>query len=341
MKKEQLSTLGLDLGAHSAKAVLMDFVNKEPVLKGVKQFPISKEGKIFAQAKLITELKDRLGKWGQSAINVNMAISGKDVIVRFLEMPKMSVGELKAGLQYEADRYLPYQLSDAYFDTQILLDSLEGDENKMWVVLVAVKKIILEELYKLMQEIGFAPSCVEVVPTALFNALQAFGNAEDKEKDIFLLEMGAFSSIVNIMGKGVPYLTRDVDFGGEMLTRSLMKEKNLTYEKAQEEKTSPNVKWEGEWLKQIQPLVKAIKTSSMYFEGKADRAVEKILISGGMAKMSGLTDMLSTELNIPANIFSPAAQIKKELPEEESKQFEMNDSVFTCALGLAYRGVEM
>lgn len=338
MKKDSHLAIGLDLGTHSAKAALMDFTQKEPLLKGVKHFLISREGRPLSEGEIVRRFKENLENWFQSAGNMNLALSSKDVIVRYIEMPKMSADELKSSLQYEADRYLPFQLSDAYFDTQIIQNTLESDPTKMWIILVAIRKKLLEERLKLLEDAGCYPTCVDVLPVSLLNVFESLGESEDQKKDVLLAEIGATSSNINIIAQGIPFLSREVNFGGDNVTRALMKEKSLTYTQADEEKMKGEIHFEGEYLRLIQPLVKAIKTSFLYFEGKSERNVEKLFLCGGASALKGFADQLSKELNMSVSLFSPLKHLKKELSSEEDKMFERNEATFVGALGLAIRG---
>jgi len=338
MKKDTLLSLGLDLGGHCAKAVLLKLSGKEPLLKGVKKFSVSIEGKTLPPEALIEQIKLNLKDWCEVAGKINVQVSGKDVIVRYLEMPKMTSTELKSSLKYEAIRYLPFKLSDASFYTQILLDSLPNDPRKMWVILVAVKNNVLEKQLNLLKQAGISPTGVQVIPTSLFNAFESFAPPEDLEKVVLLAEVGAKMTTINIMRHGVPYLSREVDFGGEMLTQLLVREKGISYENAEKEKAQNAFDWEIDLQRLVQPFVKAIKTSFLYFEGKSEKNVAKVVLSGGSASLKNFDEFLSKQLNISVSIFSPTSNLKKEMSPEEEKLFEAQHSLFTGALGLAAQG---
>jgi len=338
MKKDSLLSLGLDFGGHSAKAVLLKFNGEEPLLKGARKFLVSQEGKTISPETLIEQIKVNLSDWCKVAGKINVHVSGKDVIVRYLEMPKMTSSELMASLKYEAVRYLPFQLSDASFYSHILLESLPHDPSKMWVILVAVKNNLLEKKLNLLEQAGLTPTGVEVIPTSLFNAFELFASPEDLEKVVLLAEVGATMTTINIVRQGVPYLSREVDFGGEMLTQLLIREKGISYENAEKEKTQSAMNWEMDLQRLVQPFVKAIKTSFLYFEGKSEKNVVKVVLSGGSAPLKNLDKFLSKELNLPVSLFSPTSNLKKEMPPEEEKLFEAQHYLFTGALGLAAQG---
>lgn len=337
MKKDSPLSLGLDLGAHTAKAVLLEIGGSEPILKGFKSFPVSKEGQALSRLDLLALIRNNLSDWADNVGKITVAVSGKDVIVRYLEMPRMNLAELKNSLKFEAERYMPFKLTDALFDAQILLERTNVP-NKMWVVLVAAKKAIVEEQLSLLKEGNMLPSCVEVAAISLINAYTSFSDPDLEKKGIVLIDLGATAATMNIIAHGVPFLSREVDFGGEMITQALIKEGAATYEQAETTKISGKVPFEGTLSRLIRPFLKEIKSSFDYYEGISDKGVDMILLSGGAASLKGLKEFLATHLNRPVEFFFPTKRLKKEIPAANAEEFDRSNHLYSVALGLAIRG---
>lgn len=339
MKKDSPLSVGFDLGGHTAKAVVLDFSGQEPVLKGFKKFLVSKEGHFLPRTELAGLIRENLEVWADESGKFVMAVSGKDVIVRYMEMPKMGLTELKNSLKYEAERILPFKLADAYFDTEILQTPAEAGK-KMWVILVAAKKAVVDDRIQILKESGITPTCIDVEAASLINAYQNFCSPGEEKKGVFLIDIGAFMTITNILAGGIPFLSREIDFGGEPLTQALLKEGLADYEKAEAAKFEGKISWEGPVSKLLKPFVKEIKSSFDYFEASSDKTVEKVLLTGGSAPLRGFAHYLSAQINRPVEVFSPGANLKKELFSGYVEEFNNTSHHYAGALGLAVRGRE-
>ena len=48
------------------------------------------------------------------------AVQGKGTLIRYVELPKMSLDDLRKSFVYEADKYLPFTADQIYLDCMIL-----------------------------------------------------------------------------------------------------------------------------------------------------------------------------------------------------------------------------
>jgi len=322
-------SLGLDLGSHSAKAVMLDCGGKEPILKGFKKFLVSKEGHFLPRTQVVSLLQEQLGKWWEAAGKFSVGIWGKDVMVRFLEMPKMNQEELKNSLQYEAEHHLPFKLTEAFFDTQILQEFPEP-KKKMWVVLVAVKKGVVEDTLNLLKEAGMLPTCLDVCAIGLINSFVTFAKQEETRKVVFLVEVGRHITTLNIVAAGVPYLSREIELGTEQMLQALKKEGKESF------KNTQTLKYRE--IHEVETFLKEIETSFDYFEASFNETVEKIFLAGEGVSLNGFQEFLVSHFNRPGEVFSPAPQLKKELFSGDTEEFGKSSHEYASALGLALRG---
>src|SRR4029077_6910404 len=103
------------------------------------------------------------------------AVSGRSVIHRQVPMMVIPDSELKQAMEYEADKYIPFDVSEVQLDAQRLRDMTAGDDEaaaaaaraagasaQMKVPLAASKKNLIEEHVNLMQSVGLNPEVVDV-----------------------------------------------------------------------------------------------------------------------------------------------------------------------------------
>src|SRR5690606_42008555 len=104
------------------------------------------------------------------------AVSGRSVIVRYINMPTMDEDDMKSALRYEADKYIPFEVDEVVLDCERLEDFGEttnaSGEKEMKVLLVAVKQSLIDEHLQLIQGQGLVPVVIDVDTFALGNAFE-------------------------------------------------------------------------------------------------------------------------------------------------------------------------
>src|SRR4030042_1316618 len=135
-------TVGLDIGSAAIKLVKLKFLKDTVELCDFILEPVGAE---LSQAlKTVTQ--------GQEIKRVNISVAGPSTIIRYVDLPQMNEGELKQALQFEAPKYITFPLPEAILDSHILKSRLS--DNKMMVLLAAVKKELINQRLKLMEEAG-------------------------------------------------------------------------------------------------------------------------------------------------------------------------------------------
>ena len=100
--------------------------------------------------------------------NLFLGIPGSQVIFKKLSLPSPTEENLKEVLGFEMDRYTPFALEDVYFDFTIV----KRDEARdlIHVLLMVIKKDVVDYYLKLLQRINIKVRSIEVVSTAVYNA---------------------------------------------------------------------------------------------------------------------------------------------------------------------------
>jgi len=93
---------------------------------------------------------------------INTSISGNDVIIRFIQYPWMNRKELKDSLEYEAEKYIPFNLSDVLIDFAVLEEKGEGAKKSFSLALVAAKREAISEVHNQFKGAEMALNAVDV-----------------------------------------------------------------------------------------------------------------------------------------------------------------------------------
>lgn len=293
--KEAFS-VGLDIGASAIKAIKLKFLQEAVQLYSFVSEPIQPD--LESTLKRIIE--------SQGIKKVNISVSGPATIIRYVVLPRMNENEFRQALKFEAPKYITFTLSEANLDACILKPDLP--DNKMLVLLAAVKKELISQRLQLLQEGGLKVNIIDLDSLALINA---FKHSEDndtfKDKTVALLNIGASLSSISILEKGLPVLSRDIYIAGNNLSNLPLSE-----------------------------LAGELRTSFDYYESQSASSVERIFLSGGGSKLSGLKDTLANLLGIEIQGWDPLNKIKISDAIEQDKLKEISCEL-AVAVGLALR----
>jgi type IV pilus assembly protein PilM len=335
MKEE---TVGLDIGSHSIKVVSAEAGPGKKILTAynIKNVPIGENKKKVED--LVREALDEIDIHPKE---VNLFISGPDVIVRFINLPKMSKDQLKSALSFEAEKYIPFNVSEVVLDSLILGDAPE--EGQMRVLLAAVKREAVTGMIEMIESLGMTINLIDTDPFAIFNAFNAtnpeFG---EEKKGIAFLDLGHSQTNILISIGNVPCFMRQIQIGGRDIDEAIAKNMSISIEKAMECRLGGCKGEDAESVKKttlliLDELVKEMHLSYGYFENRYNVKVEDVYCSGGMAYQDGVLKYLSDKLGLSAKKWNPVDSV--DLSENISK--EDIDSVamqLAVSLGLALRG---
>ncbi|MBN1913551.1 MAG: pilus assembly protein PilM [Candidatus Omnitrophica bacterium] len=302
------TSAGLDIGTHSVKAVKLKFNQNEAELQG---FNITAVGQSLPQAL----------KASASALSVtsaNISLSGPSVIIRYAEFPRMQAVELKQSLKFEAPKHIPFSVNEVNLDAHILKPSLA--DNKMLVLLAAVKKDFMNQRIKAIQDAGIRVAFVDIDSLALVNAFN-YNYAKEQEslkhRALALLNIGNSMTNLNIIEDKLPYLSRDIPIGANNFK--------------QEDKGTT-----GASDALFSNLAAQIRTSFDYYESQSASTLAKIFLSGAGSLSAGLKEALAGILRIEVEYWDPLKKIKID-KKIESQGLKERSGQLAVAIGLALR----
>jgi len=333
-RKKVKETFGLDMGSHSIKVASVIKEADKPLLTAcnIKKIPSGDE-KSVKIGKLIGEAFSEVGA---SPVDVNLSISGSNVIVRFITLPKMNKAQLENAMIFEAERYIPFNVSEVILDFIILDDAAEGQMN---VLLAAAKRDFIQSQVDLFRKIGLNVNLIDVSAFALFNAFM-LSNELPGDKGVAFLDLGHSQTNVLVVTGGMPRFMRVVQIGGGDITRAIIEETGLTNDKAEELKATGGGEF-SEKVKQatvevLDELVKEMQLSFGYFENKYSIPVSNIYCSGGMIYQAGVVEYLQEKLGIGIQKWSPidGIAIAENIPRESIDPVAQQIAV---SIGLAIR----
>jgi len=332
--------IALDIGSSEIKALeVQDSGNGVSVLG----FAMTSIG---GQDETIFAIKQILRDAGFRSKQVVTSVSGRSVIVRYVNMPKMTEEELRNSVKFEADKYIPFEIDEVVMDCQILEEDVgggDGDTPEMKVLLVAVKKNLIEEHLALLQEAGLVSLAIDVDAFALGNAFEVRSQAQGglpPEKVVALVDIGANKTNINIMKGSVSYFTREVYLAGNDFTEAVSRRFNYDNPaEAERLKCDPQdriAEVEEAILPTLDDLGNEIQLSFDYFENQFDRVVEEVYISGGSGQLPGLQRAFEGAFEKSVVPWNPLDNLDVK-PGVDSKTLNRYASQLAIVSGLATR----
>jgi len=337
--KKDRNIIGLDIGSRDIKAVeLENCGGNYRVTQLACKTLVGDQSKVDALRQVMRETAFHTNR-------VVTAVSGRSVIVRYISMQLMSEGDLKTAIHYEADKYIPFGLDEVVIDCARLPIENEphAAPNEMKILLVAVKRQVVEEQVAMLREAGLEPVIVDVDSFALGNAFElasALDPRVEEPKVVGLVDIGGSKTNINIMVGNTSYFTREVYLGGNDLTNAIAKRRGVGQIEAENLKTEPNAAWEeiGEDVGlALDDLGNEIQLSLDYFENQFEAEVGEVLLTGGTATMKGLEQALGVMFQKPTRIWNPLESVpvgNSAIPVEYIQRVGPQMAV---ALGLASR----
>ncbi|MBI3122112.1 MAG: type IV pilus assembly protein PilM [candidate division NC10 bacterium] len=343
-RKEE--AVGLDIGASSVKAVQLKRTRGGYELDRLGIAPLHPEtivdGVIMDSGTVISAIQKIYADNQIKSKDVVVAVSGHSVIVKKIKLAKMKPEELEEAIPFEAEQYVPYAVEDVNLDFQVL-ESTNPEANEMDVLLVAVKKDIINDYLSIISTAGLQAVVVDVDAFALQNAFEIASDL-DREQVVGLVNLGAAVMNINILQGGVSEFTRDSALGGNRYTESIQKMLGLSYEQSETLKLGGEV--DGRTFEDARPAIDMVNTelageirrSFDFFRSSSHSdTIHRVILSGGCARLPGLVEFLSENLEIPCEVANPLRNIKADPKAFDPEYLEVIAPQLAVSVGLALR----
>jgi len=331
--------VGLDVGSHAVKAVALQPNKNRITLQGFAQARIGNQD----PAVVVRKVMNDLGVRGRRVVT---SVSGRSVIVRQVETPRLGQDELKAHIAYEADKYIPFGSDEVIIDCQPLPDrpgaaaAANAKPNTMQVLLVAVRRGFVEDHINLLRSAGVAPEVIDVDVFAVANAYELLGpgKSENDKGAIALIDIGASKSNIAIVHDGRLLFTREVYLAGNEITDAIARTFNEPAEDIEKIKSAPGEALEAlvdAAMPAFEDLANEIRLSFDYVEGQFDQQVGAVVLTGGTSQLATIADILGNILGRPVHVFDPLAGLDLVPSKYDLHGLDANSPALTVALGLA------
>lgn len=350
---EKTPLLAIDIGTHSIKLAQISGAKNKFELQNFSIMPLSEGCVVDGVVQQPDDVVDALEKMIKvEKIDTKYAvasIAGEAVIIKKIRVPRMSAEELSENIQTEAEQYIPFDIDDVSIDFQILdsknVSSEEGSqEGTMEILLVAVQRDIIENRIDLLYDVGLRPAIIDLDVFAMVNAFELGAGLNTMQQEaIAVIDLGDSFTHLNILQDGLTAYTRDIPFGGSQCTSKLMSKFNLPYKEIAKIKfgTIPSEIKSEEVVevivKSFDKILNEVQKSFEFFSTTSNSQVDRVLLTGGGALISGVDGLFSHHLETPVEILNPMKGIKVNKRKFDQNTIDQMGPLSTVAIGLAAR----
>lgn len=344
----KISAFGIDLSDWSIKIANLEKKEGQIFLVSFGRQEIKEglieEGEIKNEEKLLKTIEAAIKNIKGEKIKTQYCIVSLPETVSFvqiLSLPLMEEKEVAEAIKWELEAHIPLSLEEIYFDWKIISCPETPDPKSLKVLVGALPKKTVDPYLSVLSKAGLKPAVFEIESVATVRAL--IRNNPPSES-VIILDLGAKRTSLAIASSRAVYFTTSLPISNYSLVKTLSQELEITFEKAYHLKITKGLEDFDKQSKIFQTLKPAlldlthkIKEYIDFYhehcvsESESKNQISRIILCGGGANLSGLSQFLADELALEVIVGQPLEGI--EVPKD-SLGFK-ESLAYTTALGLA------
>lgn len=294
-----------------------------------------KDGAIMESSSLGEAIREMINSNSLPVKKVVTSVAGQQVVIRPIPMPKMPAKELSQAIQFEAERYLPYSVTEAQVSGSIISED-SGDGKNMEVLLIAVPKEITEKTKLVISAAGIETGAIDIEPLAIYRSLKFSLEADQIGKTFALINLGAATTSISVFKAGTLRHCRTVSVAGNSFTKAIGQSLNLSFEEAEQIKKEKGVIKVDSDPNPLPPtamrifnvidpvlneLVTEVQRSFDYYRSRyRGEGIEAVILSGGTARFKNLDAYLSGKLGVRCDVANPFRKVTITKAQEASSE---------------------
>ena len=309
--------IGLDISSSSVKLVeLGQAANGDYVLERFGSEAFEKGWIVDGQIEKFDEVAEAVRrvvtKSGTKTRQVVMAMSQSAVITKKIMLPAgLREEELEIQVEQEANQYIPFSLDEVSLDFCVVGPSknASGDVD---VLIAASRKEKVQDRQGLAEAAGLKPVIVDIESHAARLAagrlIEALPN-RGVDSVVALFEVGALTTSMQVIRNDDVLYERDQAFGGAQLTQLIVRQYGFSQEEAEGKKRNGDLPEDYESAV-LRPFVDSLaqeigRALQFFFTSTPYHRVDHIMLAGGSAPLSGLTQAVTENTGFACSIINP------------------------------------
>ncbi len=268
-------------------------------------------------------------------------MSSARVIVRMLEMPRLSRDELMSTIRLQLDDYVPLPAEETVFDIRTM-DGPDPSNETVHLLLAATHQDAVQPLLMALHGADLKVEAVDVIPAALALSLTHAEHDQDDSVDV-VLSIGAGTVVVVAARAGEPLFSRTLTNAcGRRTTERIASRLGIPELEAERYKRLGSTEGSTSAValrasdESLGELISEVQASlAFYAEQPGSRHVRRLLVTGGGSQLPGLTVALSDALGLDVELADPFAGMRLGRTGFESADLPFLAPYMGAAIGVA------
>jgi len=278
--------------------------------------------------------------------SVNYAVPAQSVFARFVKLPGLEAEKIDKIISFEAQQNVPFPIDQVVWDYQIVGG---GMGEQIQVVIVAIKRDLLDEINNVVEETGLRTSIVGVASMALYNAFCY--NYPDLNGCSMLVDIGARTTNVLFIESGRIFL-RSFPLGGSIITAAIAREFNESFAAAEARRKRDGFVALGGAAESVDSDIgrvsKTVRSTMTRLHAELMRSIThygaqqqgkrpaRIFLCGGAAGIPNMREFFHEKFELPIEFFNP---LQKLTVSASARETANSAYLFGELVGLALRSV--
>lgn len=353
MGKRGDSVIGIDLGKHAFKGVALR--RKSDSRFVLTNFASREVPETFPTAHaLAEELKHLLRELGNGAKYCAVAISDPAALLRIVEQPETPINLLRSALRLSGLSVLNQDCKDFVLDvTPVNAKVSPGSDATSGAGLtttaiqnqvVATTKYLVggmlretvKQVFEAVSKTRVDLTILQLAPVCSFNAFEMAYPEIFNNEAFLLFDMGHLQSTVLVGSRGELVLVRSIEAGGKALTEALTAEGAIEKESVWKMIEQGDGTMSEICRNSLGRLATEVRNSIGFFEGQREEGINRIFVSGGLARVETILQTLSDDLCLPCEIWDPLETCEVALPTAKRQILPDNFVSLNVACGAAF-----
>lgn len=363
-KSPDESVVGIDVGSSSVKVVQLRKKKGRAILETYGElalgpyagFSVGQVTNLPAE-KIAEAIKDVLQGANVTTVSAGVSIPFKSSLVSLIELPHVDQKQLQEMIPLEARKYIPVPISEVTMDWWVVpseygneLDFAEGvdeDNNrtrpmdqKVQVLVVSIHNDVLSTYSSIVKGANLNASFFEI---EMFSSTRALLSGE--KNPVMIFDMGASSTKVYILDRGVVKYSHIINKGSQEITVSISKGLNVTFDRAEHVKRNLGTATPQE-EKNVYEIISLTldfifseaNSVILNYQRRFNKPVSKVILTGGGVAMKGVYELAKANFQTEVIMGDPFQKV--EAPAFLEDVLKVTGLEFSTALGLALRKLQ-
>lgn len=384
-KKPSESVLGIDIGPSSIKVVQLSRKKGRAVLDTYGALALGPYAGIeigrstnLPPEKIAEALVDVLRESGTTTKQCGLSIPMSSSLLTLIEVPATNEAQLDQIIPIEARKYIPLPISEVALDWWVVPQeqvgiSTEFDSGqkapggpavipKITVLLVVIHNEALARAQEIIRLANLEASFFEI---EIFSTIRSV--LEHESSPVMIFDMGAGSTKLYIVDRGILRLSHIVTRGSQDMTLAISKSLNISVEEAESLKRERGISPAAKpGMPGVTPAAPGVENGSLAavtpeqlaqimlptlnyifseanrvlfnYQKKYNKNVAKVVLTGGGAALKGFADIAKKEMQTAVESANPFA--KTDAPAFLQQLLAQSGPEFSVSIGLALRRLQ-